>query len=187
MKFASPKLYCAGIALALLVAYTAVNSSHSAQNMESPKETVLAASTQPVELSANPVRVKLAGGNNTSLDQMLESLPASRNIYLVLTGLHAVKEPGTLFHLYLDLPEGVTPKPDSAWHIGSINFYNAVPVPDAPKDKPESPVSIDITGALRNLHSSQKLTPETTVTIMPTRPLEAGSEPMIGHIAITAN
>src|ERR1041384_7951375 len=109
MKFASPKLYCAGIALALLVAYTAVNSSHSAQNMESPKETVLAASTQPVELSANPVRVKLAG-NNTSLDQMLESLPASRNIYLVITGLHAVKEPGTLFHLYLDLPEDGTPK-----------------------------------------------------------------------------
>jgi hypothetical protein len=190
MKFASPQLHCAGIALALLFAYPGIFASHSAQDMQSAKETVLAASTQSVELTANPVRVKLTSemsDKNTTLDQMLESLPASRNVYLVVTGLHAVKEPGTLFHLYLDLPEGVTPKPDNAWHIGSINFYNAVPVPDAPKDKPESPVSIDITNVLRNLRSSQKLTPETTVTIMPTRPLEAGSEPIIGHITITAN
>jgi hypothetical protein len=184
------QLHCAGIALALLFAYPGIFASHFAHNMQSSKEIVLAASTQPVELTANPVRVKLVSGmsdKNTSLDQMLQSFPASRNVYLVLTGMHAMKEPGTLFHLYLDLPEDVTPRPDNAWHIGSINFYNAVPVPDAPKDKPELPISIDITGVLRNLHSSQKLTSETTVTIMPTRPLEAGSEPMIGHIAITAN
>src|ERR1041385_3129867 len=190
MKIASPQLHCAGIALAVLLAYSGIFAAHSAQDMQSPTATVLAASSQPVELTATPGRVKLTSGTgdkNTGLDQMLESLPASRNIYLVITGLHAVKEPGTLFHLYVDLPEGVTPKPDSAWHIGSINFYNAVPVPDAPKDKPELPVSIDITGILRNLHYSQKLTPDTTVTIMPTRPREAGAEPMIGHIAITAN
>jgi hypothetical protein len=105
-------------------------------------------------------------------------------LYLELTGLQAVKQPGTLFHLYLDLPEDVAPKPDNAWHIGSINFYNAVPGPDAPKDKPASPTTIDITGVLRNLRSSQKLTSDSTITIMATHPPEAGSKPMIGQLAI---
>lgn len=188
MKYALSPLHRAGIAL--LFVYSGILASCSAQDMQSSNETVLAASTAPVELTANPVRVKLVSGmsdKNASLGQMLESLPASRNVYLVVTGLRAVKEPGTLFHLYLDLPEGVTPKPDNAWHIGSFNFYNAVPVPDAPRDKSESPISIDITDVLRKLHSSRKLTSDTTVTIMPTRPLEAGAEPMIGHISITAN
>ena len=148
---------------------------------------MLAASAHAVELTAKPVRVELVSeksDKNRSLSQILESLPASRNAYLVLTGLHAVKQPGTLFHLYLDLPEDVSPKPGNAWHLGSINFYNAVPVPDAPKDKPTLPISIDITSVMRKLHSSQKLTSVNTVTIAPTRALEPDSKPMIEHIAI---
>lgn len=189
MKYAFFDQHCADLTLALLFVYSCI-FAQSAQSMQSPKEIVLAASTQAVELTAKPVRVKLVSGEsdkNTNLGQILESLPASRNVYLVVTGLRAVKQPGTLFHLYLDLPEGVTPSPGNAWHIGSINFYNAVPVPDAPKDRPASPISIDITGVLRNLRSSQKLTSVSTVTVMATHPLEAGSEPMIGHIAIVAN
>jgi hypothetical protein len=154
--------------------------------MQSPNETVLAASASAIELTAAPVRVKLVSGKSDSADvgQILQSLPASRSLYLELTGLQAVKQPGTLFHLYLDLPEDVAPKPDNAWHIGSINFYNAVPGPDAPKDKPASPTTIDITGVLRNLRSSQKLTSDSTITIMATHPPEAGSKPMIGQLAI---
>ena len=186
MKYAFSKPHFAGLTLVLLFAYSGIFATQS-HSMQSSKEMVLAASTHPVELTAKPVRVELVsekGDKNASLCQMLESLPASRSVYLELTGLQAVEQPGTLFHLYFDLPEDVTPKPDNAWHVGSINFYNAVPVPDAPKDKPTLPISIDITGAMRNLLSSHKLTSANTITIAPTRALEANSKPMIGQIAI---
>ena len=187
MKYAFSGPHFVGLTLALLFAYSGIFASQSAECMQSPKEIMLAASTHAVELTAKPVRVELVpgkSGKNTNLGQTLKSLPASRNLFLVLTGLHAEKQPGTLFHLYIDLPADVTPEPGNAWHLGSINFYNAVPVPDAPKDKPTSPISIDVTSVMRELRSSQKLTSDTTVTVMPTRPLEPDSKPMIDHIAI---
>ena len=180
----------AGIAFTVLFAYLSVSAAQSARNMEDSREIRLAASVHSIQLSSTPVRVELVseqGGRNSSLEKMIESLPASKAIYLVLTGLHAEKQPGTLFHLYLDLPEGTTPEPNNAWHVGSINFYGAVPVPDAPKDRPRSPsFSIDITEFLHTLRSSQKLTPATTLTITPTHPPEAGSKPMIGQISMIA-
>jgi hypothetical protein len=146
MKRAFPGSHFTGLTLALLFVYSGILACKPAQNMQSPNETVLAASASAIELTATPVRVKLVSGksDSTNLGQILQSLPASRSLYLELTGLQAVKQPGTLFHLYLDLPEDVAPKPDNAWHIGSINFYNAVPVPEAPKDKPASPTTIEI-------------------------------------------
>jgi hypothetical protein len=187
MKYAFSEPHFAGLTLALLFAYSGIFALQSAQSMQSSKEIVLAASAQAVELTANPVRVELVSeksDKNASRGQILESLPASRSVYLELTGLHAVTQPGTLFHLYLDLPEDVTPKPGNAWHVGSINFYNAVAGPDAPKDKATSPISIDITGAIRKLRFSQKLTSVNTITIAPTRALEADSKPMIEQIAM---
>jgi hypothetical protein len=177
MKYAFSKPHFAGLTLALLFAYSGIFATQS-QSMQSSQEKVLAASAHAVELTDKPVRVELVcekGDKNASLGQMLESLPASRSVYL---------EPGTLFHLYLDLPEDVAPKPDNAWHLGSVNFYNAVAGPDAPKDKPTLPISIDITGAMRKLLSSHKLTSANTITIAPTRALEADSKPMIDQIAI---
>jgi hypothetical protein len=187
MKYAFSGPRFAGLTLALLFVYSGVLASKPAHSMQSSKETVLAASARAIELTAQPVRVKLVSGKsdaNKPLGQILQSLPASRSLYLELTGLKAVKQPGTLFHLYLDLPQDVAPKPGNAWHIGSINFYNAVPGPDAPKDKPELPTTIDIADVLRKLRSSQKLTSDSTITIMATHPPEAGSKPMIGHLAI---
>jgi hypothetical protein len=189
MKRAFPGSHFAGLTLVLLFVYSGILACKPAQDMQSPNETVLAASTSAIELTAAPVRVKLVSGKsdaNTNLDHMLQSLSPSRTLYLEVAGLQAVKQPGTLFHLYLDLPEDVAPKPGNAWDIGSINFYNAVPGPDAPKDKPSLPTTIDIGGVLRNLRSSQKLTADSTITIMATRPPEAGSKPMIGHLAIIA-
>ena len=186
MKYAFSKPHFAGLTLALLFAYSGIFATQS-QSMQSSQEMVLAASAHAVELTDKPVRVELVsekGDKNASLGQMLESLPASRSVYLELTGLHAVEQPGTLFHLYLDLPEDVAPKPDNAWHIGSVNFYNAVAGPDAPKDKSTLHISIDITGATRKLLSSHKLTSANTITIVPTRALEADSKPMIDQIAI---
>ena len=182
MKYAWFRPYFAGLIAALLFVYSGVPGAPSTQDMQSSKETALAASAHAVELTAKPVRVKLAAGRNSG--GALQSLPASRSVYLVLSGLSAVKQPGTLFHLYLDLPEGVTPRPGNAWHIGSINFYNAVAVPDAPKDQPALPTTLDVTNVVRSLNSSQKLTPSSTITVMATRSPEAGSKPMIGHIAL---
>ena len=185
MKRAFRGSHFAGLTLVLLFVYSGILACKPAQNMESPNETVLAASASAIELTAAPVRVKLVS-DKSNLDQMLQSLAPSRSLYLEVAGLQAVKQPGTLFHLYLDLPEDVAPKPGNAWDIGSINFYNAVPGPDAPKDKPSLPTTIDIGGVLRNLRSSQKLTADSTITIMATHPPEAGSKPMIGHLAIIA-
>jgi len=104
MKYAFSGPHFAVLTLALLFAYSGIFASPLAPGMQSPKETALAASAHAVELTANPVRVKLVSGKsgkNTGPDRILESLPASRNVYLVLSGLSAAKQPGTLFHLYL--------------------------------------------------------------------------------------
>src|SRR6478752_4361142 len=166
MKYAFSGPRFAGFTLALLFVCSGMLASKRAQSMQSSKETVLAASARAIELTATPVRVKLVSGKsdaNTNLGQILQSLSPSRSLYLELDGLQAVKQPGTLFHLYLDLPQHVAPKPGNAWHIGSVNFYNAVPGPDAPKDKPAPVTTIDIAGVLRNLRSSQKLTSDSTI------------------------
>lgn len=170
----------AGLLVALLI-YSGILALRSAQSMQNSQETVLASSAHAVELTAQPVRVELVSGKS---DQELKSLHDSRSVNVVLSGLSAATPPGTLFHLYLDLPEGVTPKPGDAWHLGSINFYNAVPGPDTPKDRQTLPTSIDITGVTRKLRSEGKLTSATTITVMATRPPEAGSKAMIGSIAI---
>jgi hypothetical protein len=187
MKHVLHTPHFAGLIAAWFFVCSGVIAAASAQRMQSSKTTTLSASAHAVQLTAKPVRVKLVPGKkagNTSPDETLQSLPDSRGVYLELTGLSAVKQPGTLFHLYLDLPEDVEPKPGNAWHIGSINFYNAVPVPDAPKNKSALPITLDLTAVVRNLRSAQKLTPGSTITVMATRPPEAGSKAAIGHMAL---
>ena len=151
---------------------------------------LMAASTHATELTAKPIRVELSitknKDKNADLGSRLGSLPASQHIYLVLKGLHATSQPGTLFHIYLDLAEGVTPNPEDIRHLGSINFYNAIPVQDAPKNKAPLVVSLDITDAIRTLQSKRSLGHAGTITIAPTRPPEAGAKPVIDHIEIIA-
>jgi hypothetical protein len=182
MKYAWSERHIAGLIAALLLVCSAVILAPSTQNMQNPEETVPVASAKAVELAAQPVRVKLVSGN--SGDGILQSLPASRSVYVVLSGLSATKPPGTLFHLYLDLPEDVAPKPDNAWHIGSINFYNAAVGPDALKDKADLPITLDITDVVRKLRAGQKLTAASTITVTATRTPEADSKPVIGQIAL---
>lgn len=130
----------------------------------------MAATAKPVELGSGPVRVKLGG--------VKLAHRAGKRLFLVLRGLEAKTPPGVLYHLYLDLPEGVRPAKDDPRHIGSVNFFNAG---YGPKDAFRS---FDVTDLTRTLAAKRLLTAQTTVTILPLRAPEAGASPVIGRIEL---
>ena len=114
------------------------------------------------------------------------SVPASpHRLYLVVRDLQAVGQPGTLFHIYLDLPESVAPKPNDPRHIGTVNFYNAIREPRGPGAGSRGvDESYDITDVVKRLTAKRMLADPPSVTIIATNLPEAASIPTIGRIEI---
>jgi hypothetical protein len=110
----------------------------------------------------------------------------NRRLLLVLKGIRASKQPGVLFHLYLDLPPGTLPGKHDQRHVGVLNFFDAVPPSDfeSQERKPGRDFSYDITDVVDSLRSKNLLTHSTTVTIIATRDFPIDSCPLIGQIAI---
>lgn len=117
------------------------------------------------------------------------SVPASpHRLYLVVRDLQAVSQPGTLFHIYLDLPDGVAPKPNDPRHIGTVNFYNAIREARGPEATGAGSrgvdESYDITDVVKRLTARRMLADRPSVTIIATNPPEKASEPSIGLIEV---
>jgi hypothetical protein len=161
-----------------------------------PAQTVLAAHGT-VSLGKLPARVALeptAGQPGGTLALWLRKLPPGRKIYLVLRDLRASAPPGVLFHVYLDLPEGVKPGKDDAHYVGSFNLFNEVraegpaandSTADSKSDsKRASFRSYDITELGRKLESQRLLSEPTTISIQATHPPAEGSKPVIGRIEL---
>jgi hypothetical protein len=161
---------------------TEATSDGSMLRDSSARDTVThLSSSAPVELGAQPVRVVLGSASEKrTLGARLETLASNHGLHLVLYDVRAESPPGTLYHLYLDLPVGAVPEPNDPHHIGSVNFY------DAMRDRGPSTLgrSYDITAAVRKLKDAKMLPEETSVTIVTSRPPEAGARPVIGRIQI---
>ena len=145
---------------------------------------------QPIELSATPVRVALnPPGRSAAPDEwsrILSTLAPGRRLVLVLSDLRTDDPPGTLFNVYLNLPERVVPGPNDTHLIGSMNYYSVVQArrAEAPGPSPAHERQFDITSLAQRLFEGSKMPDAPSVTITPTRPPTAGSRAAIGRIAV---
>jgi hypothetical protein len=128
---------------------------------EEGQDRVLAAADSPVRLSAESAVIHLKPASDVSLRDVLASAVAEGRILLVLRDVNAVKPPGVLFTIYLDLPEALSAGEDSEWRVGYLNFFNF----QEPGKRGSR--SFDVTELLRRLVSTGRLLPNTSVTIRP--------------------
>jgi hypothetical protein len=143
--------------------------------------TVIAKSTGVVVLKPEGVRVAVElvpEERSQSLSAHIAKLAPGKCLYLVFRNLQTDKQPGELYHVYLNIESGKTPN-KSEQPAGVLNFYNARKEPRA-----DFFFSFDVTEALRKLSAEKQLTEALTLTIIPTEPPVAGAVPTIGQIEL---
>jgi hypothetical protein len=142
----------------------------------------------PYSLSNPSLRITLSPKRepHRQLSAELEEISADQRMYLVIKGVHANAEPGTLYHLYLDMPEHAPLKHRDVWHVGVLNFFGSVPRSRAGDTATEDSAwrSYDITAMLRNLNLRNLLTDPTTLTVVRSREVEAQSDPTVNSAEI---
>jgi tyrosinase len=83
-----------------------------------------------VALTSGTVRVNLQlapaiEGAVGPLDERIRTLAPDKHLYVVLRELHADAQPEVLYHVYLNLPQGITPNNGGDYYVGTINFFEA--------------------------------------------------------------
>jgi tyrosinase len=139
------------------------------------------ATAGPVALGNDATQIVLEAKN---LASRMETLAPNRHIYLVLKDPHAEAQPDTLYHVYLDLPQGLKPEKGGAHDLGTLNFFNAVPLEGGPKNIRTMIRSFDVTALLKNLRQSNALGDTITVTIVPSGVPAPGAKPSIARVEI---
>jgi hypothetical protein len=146
-------------------------------------------------LGAGPVRVNLEPaaapeGVAGTLSERVKSLAAEKKLYLVLRGLRAEAQPGVLYHVYLDLPEGTPLEKGHPHYAGAINFFDATAHGDhegavEAKGMPKF-YGLDVTSITKSLQQSGLLTEKPALTIAPSGTPAEDAKPVIGEISLVA-
>lgn len=174
-------LLSAGLAAAPPV-HAATQSSGSQPVEGNGHSMTIATASGPVVLGNGPTQVVCEARN---LAARVETLTQNQRIYLVLRELHAAEQPGVLYHLYLDLPQGSKPEKDDPHYVGSVNFYNAVPLEGGRAGSNAKLFrSYDLTALLKNLQQRNPLSDRTTITIIPSGVPAISAKASIGRIEI---
>lgn len=149
--------------------------------------------TAEVALGAAPVRVNLAPPAAPAmavspLSSRVKALKAGKRIYLVLRGMRAVEQPGVVYTLYLDLPEGMSPRNGAAYRVGTLNFFDAVDLGDH-ADGTHTPMeskfrSFDVTALLQKLRRRGTLSAQPTLTIVTHGTPVTAAQPIVGEITL---
>ena len=165
-----------GIALSLFVLVGVQVSA--ANKRKASNHTVIAKTAGAVTIKSDGVRVSLEPvRKNQSLATRIARVPAGKNIYLVLKNIQTNKQPGELYHVYLNLEEGKKATPEAA--VGTLNFFNF-----ERKPSPDSFFSFNVTEALKKLAADRQLSERLTITIIPDGTPEEGAIPTIGQIEL---
>jgi len=149
------------------------------------------ASGGPIALGAVPVRAVLQppAAAGAPLAARIQALGAGRQIYLVLRGLRAQEQPGIVYNLYLALPSGAAPRENDPRYVGTLNFFNAVPLPGAEPPSGEGApqeYSFDVTELVEALQARKALSDPLTVTIVPAGTPASTTKPLIQEIRLVA-
>ena len=143
--------------------------------------TVIAKSTGTVVLKPEGVRVAVElvpEERRQSLSARIAKLAPGKSLYLVFRNLQTEKQPGELYHVYLNIEPGKTPNKGEQ-PAGVLNFYNA-----RKESRADFFFSFDVTDALRKLSADKQLAEPLTLTIIPAEPPAAGVLPTIGQIEL---
>jgi tyrosinase len=145
-----------------------------------------------VQLSSTPVRANLAAPPSTAaglqdLPTIVRNLGPNRRLFLVIRNLNAQAPPGTLFDVFLELPEGASGSAAESNKIGSIHFFDAVPHGGhgaAAANAEQKFFSFDITDLAKRLVSEGRFTATPVLTIAPADQVEATARPVVGEIQL---
>jgi tyrosinase len=134
-----------------------------------------------------PVAVK-EGSKPMPLHERIAVLPKDKHVYLIVKNLHADAQPGVLYHLYLDLPDGAKTEKSQSHFVGTLNFFDAVRHGDQHEKTvhkaPERFYQFDITDLARTLHAKNLLTAAPTLTIAPAGQPAEKANAVIGEISL---
>jgi hypothetical protein len=126
------------------------------------------ARSSAIRLGSSPLAVPL-----TSVGAPAK-LGSARKTLLVFKGMHAAEQPGVTYRIYLGTG---SPVPQDARHFaGTINFFNAVPLPGA-TPKTDQAVELDVTALAASL-----LNGKLSVLVVPEGTPGANSTPEIKSI-----
>lgn len=129
---------------------------------------------QGVQLGDAPVRVPV---------RMPDAIGQGRRVLLIFEDLRAAAPTGAPFNVYLGLPAGTRPEPDSPHYVGTISFFDAVSPPGDGAEGGPSTV-LDITDPFQALHARGLLDDEPTATLVPSGRLAPQADPSIGGITL---
>ena len=107
--------------------------------------------------------------------------PDLGSYYVVIRDLRIKAQPGVLYSVYLDLPDGASAAQREAHKVGNLNFFGAMPGMEM--NEPTRFVSYDITGLVKKLGGSAA-SGAVDLTVAPAGEPAGGSEPVIGSISI---
>jgi hypothetical protein len=171
------------MAVVILAGAIAVSAhAHSPAHPGSPAMTVLASANGPITLGSAPVRVALSSTLEAAALRILLAKAAEKGTAILrLSGLSALAQPGVTYRIYFGLLEGTVP--DEGHAVGTINFFNVVPLPGA-RPKPDQPIDFKVARQLHTLLGSGEATAGLAVAVVPEGTVQPGSSPAIGSIEL---
>jgi tyrosinase len=140
--------------------------------------------TGPTKVTLEPVAVE-KGAKAVPFHERIKALPKEKHVYLLVKNLRADAQPGVLYQLYLDLPEGAKGEKATPHFVGTVNFFHAVGHGGAhAKKSSDQFYQFDITELARALHARNLLTARPTLTIAPAGTPAGDANPVIGEVAV---
>lgn len=145
-----------------------------------PTETAVATG---ISLASRPIRVALA---DPAGRESVAAVPAGRRVHLVVRDLSTNLQPGVVYNVFVELPEGAATESSAPQLVGTINFFGAMPHGDAAHGAhesaaPERFTSFDVTDIVSRLGG---LSASPTVTIAPVGTPAAEASPVVGRVSL---
>jgi tyrosinase len=173
----------------MLVAAAQTQKSHA-----TVKATPVALGTEPVKVTLEPLPGP-TGEVAAPMTAHVARLHAGKHLFLMVKDLKAAAQPGVLYHLYLELPDGASKEKREAHYVGGLNFFNAVghAMPGhggaakkaaAKKKGTERFYRFDITDLAKKLHAQGLLKEKPILTIAPAGKPAAAAKPVVGEITV---
>lgn len=174
------------LAAGALLAVTLACTGSSAGGAGFSGERMIASATGPIELGDAPVRVVLAPADEAGVASILGALEPGRRVEVVLHDLAAAAQPGVLYHLYIDLPEGTEPAADDPRHVGILNFFGIAPAEGGgqPPGSAAAPRRFDASAAAAAMAALGTPRDPLTLTIRPHGTPDLAARPRIGRIEL---
>jgi tyrosinase len=136
-----------------------------------------------IALGAEPVRVRLRvqEGVEEAIPSRVDALAGGRRLYLVVNDLQTEHQPGIIYRVFLELPEGASREVAERHLAGTINFFNAGASHGSSAGRR---FSFDVTELARRLRAEGKLGDEPHVTIVPIGKPASDAKPLIGGFSL---